>query len=109
MLQKSSARKGFCAEGWRIWRVKWYIQHAGSAVSTRLPRGCVFFEKSFRVPKIVIKGYLQISELEGVRRNSLRVWRSQLTFGFEKGWLPGKSSRPRQRKEFPLRGASTNI
>ena len=25
MLQKSSARKGFCAEGWRIWRVKWYI------------------------------------------------------------------------------------
>ena len=37
MLQKSSARKGFCAEGWRFWRVKWYIQHAGSAVFTGYP------------------------------------------------------------------------
>ena len=47
MLQKSSARKGFCAEGLRIWKVKWYIQHAGSAVFTRLPAWVIFFEKSF--------------------------------------------------------------
>ena len=37
MLQKSSARKGFCAEGWKFWMVKWYIQHAGSVVFTMLP------------------------------------------------------------------------
>ena len=37
MLQKSSARKGSCAEGWRMWRVKWYIQHAGSVVFTKFP------------------------------------------------------------------------
>ena len=47
MLQKSSARKGFCAEDWRIWRVKWYIQHAGSAVFTRLPAWVCFFWKKF--------------------------------------------------------------
>ena len=45
MLQKSSARKGFCAEDWSIWRVKWYIQHAGSAVFTRLPAWVYFFLK----------------------------------------------------------------
>ena len=28
-------------------------------------------------------GVLQIRRPEGVRRNALRVWRSQLTFGFE--------------------------
>ena len=55
MLQKSSARKGFCAEDWRIWRVKWYIQHAGSAVFTRLPAWGYFFEKSFLRAKIVPK------------------------------------------------------
>ena len=55
MLQKSSARKGFCAEDWRIWRVKWYIQHAGSAVFTRLPAWVYFFEKSFLRAKIVPK------------------------------------------------------
>ena len=55
MLQKSSAQKGFCAEDWRIWRVKWYIQHAGSIVFTRLPAWVCFFEKSFRVPKVVPK------------------------------------------------------
>ena len=37
MLQKSSAQKGFCAEGLRIWRVKWYIYNAGSVVFTMLP------------------------------------------------------------------------
>ena len=37
MLQKSSARKEFCAEDWRIWWVKWYMQHAGSIVFTKLP------------------------------------------------------------------------
>ena len=47
MLQKSSARNGFCAEGLRIWRVKWYIQHAGSAVFTKLPAWMYFFEKKF--------------------------------------------------------------
>ena len=55
MLQKSSARKGFCAEGWRMWRVKWYIQHAGSIVFTRLPAWVYFFEKSFLRAKIVPK------------------------------------------------------
>ena len=55
MLQKSSARKGFCAEDWRIWRVKWYIQHAGSIVFTRLPAWVCFFEKSFLRAKIVPK------------------------------------------------------
>ena len=25
MLQKSSARKGFCAEDWRVWGEMWYI------------------------------------------------------------------------------------
>ena len=55
MLQKSSARKWFCAECLRIWRVKWYIQHAGSVVFTMLPAWVYFFEKSFRVPKIVPK------------------------------------------------------
>ena len=37
MLQKSSAQKVFCAEGWRYWGVKWYIHHAGSVVFTKLP------------------------------------------------------------------------
>ena len=37
MLQKSSARKGFCAEGWRKRRVKGYLEHAGSVVFTKLP------------------------------------------------------------------------
>ena len=55
MLQKSSARKGFCAEDWRIWRVKWYVQHAGCVVFTGLPHECIFFEKTFRVPKIAPK------------------------------------------------------
>ena len=55
MLQKSSARKGFCAEGWRFLRVKWYIQHAGSVVFTRLPAWVYFFEKSFLRAKIVPK------------------------------------------------------
>ena len=55
MLQKSSARKGFCAEDWRMWRVKWDIQHAEASVLQEFPRECIFFEKSFRVPKIVPK------------------------------------------------------
>ena len=55
MLQKSSALKEFCAEDWRIWRVKWHIQHAGSVVFTKLPERGYFFEKSFRVPKVLLK------------------------------------------------------
>ena len=55
MLQKSSVRKGFCAEDWRMWRVKWYIQHAGKVVFTMLPACGIFLEKSFRVPKVVPK------------------------------------------------------
>ena len=55
MLQKSSARKGFCAEDWRIWWVKWYIQHAGSVVFTRLPAWVYFFEKSFWMLNIMLK------------------------------------------------------
>ena len=47
MLQKSSARKVFCAEDWRIWRVKWYIQHAGCVVFTDYPAWVYFFEKKF--------------------------------------------------------------
>ena len=27
----------FCAKDWKFWRVKWYIQHAGSVVFTILP------------------------------------------------------------------------
>ena len=45
MLQKSSARKMFCAEGWKFWMVKWYIQYAGNAVFTKLPACCVFRKK----------------------------------------------------------------
>ena len=45
MLQKSSARKGFCAEDWRIWRVKWYIQHAEALVLQMLPHRCIFLKK----------------------------------------------------------------
>ena len=37
----------FCAEGWRIWRVKWYIQHAGSICITRVSARMYFFEKKF--------------------------------------------------------------
>ena len=55
MLQKSSARKGFCAEDWRIWRVKWYIQHAEASVLQEFPRECIFLKKSFRAPKVVPK------------------------------------------------------
>ena len=55
MLQKSSARKGFCAEDWRIWWVKWYIQHAEASVLQELPRRCIFFKKSFLRAKIVPK------------------------------------------------------
>ena len=55
MLQKSSARKGFCAEDWRIWSVKWYIQYAGSVVFTGLPAWVYFFEKSFLRAKIAPK------------------------------------------------------
>ena len=47
MLQKSSARKGFCAEDWSIWRVKWYIQYVGSVVFIGLPAWVYFFEKKF--------------------------------------------------------------
>jgi hypothetical protein len=47
MLQKSSARKGFCAEGLRFWRVKWYIQYARSVVFAGLPAWVYFFEKKF--------------------------------------------------------------
>ena len=54
MLQKSSARKGFCAEDLRMYRVKWFLQHAGSVVFTMLPAWVYFFERSFRVPKIVL-------------------------------------------------------
>ena len=32
MLQKSSARKGFCAEGWRFLSGKWYMKHAEVAM-----------------------------------------------------------------------------
>ena len=32
MLQKSSARKGFCAEDWRVLGEKWYMKHAEVAV-----------------------------------------------------------------------------
>lgn len=45
----------FCAEDWRFWRVKWYIEHAGSVVFTVLPAWVYFLEKSFRVPKVVPK------------------------------------------------------
>ena len=45
MLQKSSARKGFCAEGLRIWRVKWYIQNAGIICITRVSARMYFFLK----------------------------------------------------------------
>ena len=55
MLQKSSAWKWFCAEGLRIWRVKWYIQHAGSIVFTRLTAWVYFFEKSFWMLNIMLK------------------------------------------------------
>jgi len=41
----------FYAEDWRFWREKWYIQHTGSVVFTKLPAWVYFFEKSFRVPK----------------------------------------------------------
>lgn len=37
----------FCAEDWRFWRVKWYIQHAGSIVFTRLPAWVYFLKKKF--------------------------------------------------------------
>ena len=57
MLQKSSARKGFCAEGLRIWIVKWYIYNAGSVVFTMFPARVYFFEKSLRVPKICLTDY----------------------------------------------------
>ena len=65
MLQKSSARKGFCAEDLRIWRVKWYIYNAGSVVFTMFPAWVYFFEKSFRVPKVVPKVsiFIDISQL----------------------------------------------
>ena len=55
MLQKSSARKGFCAEGLRIWRVKWSIQHAGSTVFSGLSAWVIFLLFFFFVPKIVPK------------------------------------------------------
>ena len=55
MLQKSSALKGFCAEDGRTWKVKWYVQHAGSAVYTGLPTWVYFFEKKFLRAKIVPK------------------------------------------------------
>ena len=45
----------FCAKDWRFWRVKWYIQHAGSVVFTMLPAWVYFFEKSFLRAKIVPK------------------------------------------------------
>lgn len=45
----------FCAEDWRFWRVKLYIQHAGRVVFAILLAWVFFFEKSFRVPKIVPK------------------------------------------------------
>ena len=60
MLQKSSARKMFCAEGWKFWMVKWYIQYAGNAVFTKLPAWVYFLEKSFRVPEVVPKNVLNI-------------------------------------------------
>ena len=47
MLQKSSARKGFCAEDWRMWRVKWDIQHAEASVLQEFPRECIFLKKVF--------------------------------------------------------------
>ena len=55
MLQKSSAWKGFCAEDLQFWSVKWSIQYAETSVLQQLPHKCIFFEKSFRVPKIVPK------------------------------------------------------
>ena len=64
MLQKSSVRKGFCAEDWRFWRVKWYIQHAGSVVFTNLPAWVYFFEKSFRMPKNVPKVLTKIISVQ---------------------------------------------
>ena len=37
MLQKSSARKGFCAEDWVLRIGKGYMQHAGSVVFAMFP------------------------------------------------------------------------
>ncbi len=55
MMQKSSARKWFCAEDWKMWRVKWYIQHAEASVLQEFPCECIFFEKKFLRAKIVPK------------------------------------------------------
>ena len=32
----------FCAKDWKFWRVKWYIQHAGSVVFYYASRVSVF-------------------------------------------------------------------
>ena len=54
-------------------------------------------------------GVLQIRRPEGVRRNALRVWRSQLTFGFEiivplrlrKGKAVGETKPTETKREVP--------
>ena len=40
MLQKSSARKGFCAEGWRFLSGKWYMLLDKTPNSLHIP---IFF------------------------------------------------------------------
>ena len=70
MLQKSSAWKGFCAEDWRMWRVKWYIQHAGSIVFTRLPAWVYFFEKSFLRAKVMPNVWLNYNRFILSKRKS---------------------------------------
>ena len=50
----------FCVVTWRMWRVKLYIQHAGRVVFAILPAWVYFFEKSFRVVKVVLKVSISI-------------------------------------------------
>ena len=95
MLQKSSARKGFCAEDWRFWRVKWYIQHAEASVLQILPRECIFFEKSFFARRLCRRLQLLSHDIVGltiaedeeliVADNLLAIGHWQLDVGYTCG------------------------
>ena len=73
MLQKASAQKGFCAEKslainrssplgeirrLENFAIKRRLKQAGRVENQLLPACGIFFEKSFRVPKVVSKKYL---------------------------------------------------
>ena len=79
MLQKSSARKGFCAEKslainrssplgdirrLEIYEWKLTYKACGSCYVISTSAWVCFFEKSFRVPKIVPKNYTIFGNIE---------------------------------------------